>query len=230
MKLRISPRLFFHWLTACLFAGCFYVSLQADSFRFKNKVIDTGMSKGKVYMIIGQPAWKATYLKGNPRVGYDRYYSNGFFSGAGRIATFVGDFNPIHPVAVEEWLINRGNNRFMQLLRFEDDRLVSIQNLGYGFGSYHKPSVYNPDWSVLQNGATSFEVLQHFGQPSLVETKPEISFVRLFGPRGHPLYYQSADVSWWYYNAGPNRLFRIVKLLNGRVVDVVTEGYGLTEN
>jgi hypothetical protein len=204
-------------------------SLSAESFRVKNKIVSTGMSKGKVYMITGNPDWKASYLKGNPRQGYDVYRSTGFFSGAGRIAGYSGDYNPVQPVAVEEWLFNRGKNRFMQLLRFENERLVDIQDLSYGFGSYHTPEIYNPDWSLLKTGASSYEVLKEYGEPSLVETKPEITFARVFGPRGAPLYYQSAEVSWWYYNAGPNRLFRIVQLLNGRVVDVATEGYGLSE-
>ena len=180
-------------------------------------------------MITGQPDWKATYVIGNPHAERDFYRSTGFFSGAGRIAGYSGDYNPTHPVAVEEWMFNRGNRRFMQLLRFENERLVAIEQLSYGFGDYHRPDLINPDWSMLQHGATSFEVLKRYGEPSLVETKPEITFVRLYGPRGHALHYQSAEVSWWYYNAGPNRLFRIVKLLNGRVVDVVTEGYGLSE-
>ncbi len=206
------------------------VLVYGDSFRFKNKVVNTGMSKGKVFMITGQPDWKAAYLRGNPRSGYDSYQTTGFFSGAGRIVGYKGDYNPVQAVAVEEWLFNRGSNRFMQLLRFENERLVEIHTVGYGYSSYHAPNLHNPDWSVLNKGATSFEVLQEYGEPSLVETKPEISFVRLFGPGGAPLYYHSADISWWYYNAGPNRLFRIVKLLNGRVVDVVTEGYGLSDN
>jgi hypothetical protein len=37
------------------------------------------------------------------------------------------------PVNVEEWLYNFGPQYFMQLLRFENGRLVEIRNLGYGY-------------------------------------------------------------------------------------------------
>lgn len=216
-------------LAILLMAIVFGTSLNADSIRINGKVVDTGMSKGKVFLIMGQPDWKSSFLIGAPHARNDSFESAGFLSSGGGISAYRGEFNPVYPTSVEEWLFNRGKNRFMQLLRFENERLVEIHHLGYGFGNYRSSPVHNPDWSTLRNGATTFELLREYGEPSLVEAKPEITFVRLLGPRGHPLYYHSADVEWWYYNEGPHRLFRIVKLLNGRVVDVVTEGYGLRE-
>jgi hypothetical protein len=37
------------------------------------------------------------------------------------------------PVRVEEWLYNFGPQYFMQLLRFENGRLIEIKNLDYGY-------------------------------------------------------------------------------------------------
>jgi hypothetical protein len=37
------------------------------------------------------------------------------------------------PVRVEEWLYNFGPQYFMQLLRFENGRLIEIRNLDYGY-------------------------------------------------------------------------------------------------
>lgn len=36
------------------------------------------------------------------------------------------------PVTVKEWTYNFGPNRFMQVLRFENGKLVDIHSLGYG--------------------------------------------------------------------------------------------------
>jgi len=36
------------------------------------------------------------------------------------------------PVTIDEWAYNFGPNRFMQLLRFENGRLVGIESLSYG--------------------------------------------------------------------------------------------------
>lgn len=47
-------------LLACLALLWIAGSLSAESFRVKNKIVITGMSKGKVYMITGNPDWKDT--------------------------------------------------------------------------------------------------------------------------------------------------------------------------
>lgn len=52
-------------------------------------------------------------------------------------------------------------------------------------------------------------------------------FVKIFGPRRLPLHFRSTEVSCWYYNQGSDRLFRIVKLVNGRVVEIESEGFGV---
>lgn len=36
------------------------------------------------------------------------------------------------PVMIDEWTYDFGPNRFVQLLRFENGRLVDIESLGYG--------------------------------------------------------------------------------------------------
>jgi hypothetical protein len=205
-------------------------SLSGDSTRINNRVIDTGMSKGKVFLITGQPDWKASYLIGDGGLVEQYGEPIGGFSNNSHFFGYSGTVESFGTVAVEEWLFNRGRQRLMQLLRFENERLVAIDNLGYGFNDTHNPSFANPDWSTLKIGDTAYEVRNKFGEPSLAESKPEISYVRITGPLRHTLHYQSAEVSWWYYNNGSNRLFRIIKLVNGRVVEVETEGFGISGN
>ena len=203
--------------------------LYGESVRFKNRVVDTGMSKGKVFLITGQPDWQASYTIGGSGLEERLGSPVGVFSNNSLVTGYSADLVPFGSVAVEEWLFNRGKYRLMQLLRFEDERLVAIESLGYGFDDQRSRTFINPVWSSLKIGDTSYEVLNKFGEPSLTSHKPEINFVRIYGPQRHPLHYRSADVSWWYYNYGKNRLFRIVKLVNGRVVEMETEGYGVSE-
>ena len=114
----------------------------------------------------------------------------------------------------------------MQLLRFEDQRLVSIKSLGYGFDAHDRPNLRERDWSTVQPGDTSYEVVRLMGEPTTIEDLPGVDIVRTFGPYRSTLDFRSARVTWWYYNQGPNRLFRIVKLVNGRVVEVAADGFG----
>lgn len=201
--------------------------LSGESLRMNNRVIETGMSKGKVFLIAGEPDWKTHYFLGDR--GMVRQFGEVVtgFSGASRIIGYSGSLSTGGAVSVEEWLFNRGKYRLMQLLRFEDERLVAIESLGYGFSERDPRPAVNPDWSLIQPGDTAYEVLHDLGEPSLVEKQPSIRFVEIFGPRLQPLHFRSAEVSWWYYNQGSDRLFRIVKLVNGRVVEIETEGFGV---
>jgi Protein of unknown function (DUF2845) len=40
-------------------------------------------------------------------------------------------------VQTEAWVYNLGPSRFMRRIRFEDDRVVSIETLGYGYRKEH---------------------------------------------------------------------------------------------
>jgi hypothetical protein len=42
------------------------------------------------------------------------------------------DFERYVPVEIEEWTYDFGPSRFMQVLRFENGRLIEIDSLGYG--------------------------------------------------------------------------------------------------
>ena len=58
------------------------------------------------------------------------------------------------------------------------------------------------------------------------EDQLNVDLVRIFGPYRSALHFRSTKASWWYYNQGPNRLFRIIKFVNGRVVELASEVYG----
>lgn len=202
-------------------------ALLGGSIRINNRVIETGMSKGKVFLLAGEPEWKSTYSTGD--YGGSEPLGNpvSSFSGDSSFVGYSGSFDLIGPVAVEEWLFDQGNNRLMQMLRFENERLVSIKSIGYGFDEDERKRVASPNWNTVQAGDTTYEVINKVGEPTITEDRPDVGLVRVYGPyRNSTLHFRTANVSWWYYNSGRNRLFRIVKLLNGRVVEITTDGMG----
>ena len=206
----------------CLFAESSF----AGSIRINGRVVETGMSQGKVQLLLGEPHWRADYLLGDIKGANLLGAPLGIFSDRTGIVGYSGNYELLGPTSVEEWLFDQGDRRLMQLLRFEDQRLVSIESLGYGFGDHDQPNLRERDWSTIQPGDTSYEVVRRMGQPTTIEDQPGVDIVRTFGPYRSALDFRSARVTWWYYNQGPNRLFRIVKFVNGRVVEVATDGFG----
>ncbi len=210
-----------------LFSLAFASALIGGSIRINNRVIETGMSKGKVFLLAGEPDWKSKYSTGD--YGHSEPLGDpvSLFSGDTSFVAYSGSFDLIGPIVVEEWLFDQGSNRLMQMLRFENERLVSIVSIGYGFDDGKRKRITAPNWTMVQAGDTTYEVLQKVGEPTITEDRPEVGLVRVYGPiRNSTLHFRTANVSWWYYNSGRNRLFRIVKLLNGRVVEIATEGFG----
>lgn len=198
----------------------------AGSIRINGRVVETGMSKGKVQLLLGEPHWKADYLLGDIRGAILLGVPLGIFSDRAGIAGYSGNYELLGPVSVEEWLFDQGGKRLMQLLRFENQRLVSINSLGYGLDGRDQPNLRERDWSTVQPGDTSYEVIRRMGQPTTIEDLPGVDIIRTFGPYRSTLDFRSASEAWWYYNQGPNRLFRIIKFVNGRVVEVATDGFG----
>ena len=216
----------YHPLMALAFACLFAESSVAGSIRINGRVVETGMSKGKVQLLLGEPHWKADYLVGDIGGAHRLGDPIGLFSDRAGVAGYKGDYELLGPVSVEEWLFDQGGNRLMQLLRFKDQRLVSITSLGYGFDAYDRPSLRERDWSAVQPGDTSYEVVRRMGEPTINEDQTGVDLVRTYRSYQGTIDYRSARVAWWYYNEGPKRLFRIVKFVNGRVVEVATDGFG----
>lgn len=127
---------------------------------------------------------------------------------------------PHHAVPdVEQWYYNFGPRRLMHILQIRNGRVARIERQGYGF----RPS--------------------EDGQCSPTEIEPSMSKLRLLARCGEPAQSDSVVVlrnlkhsrygrvvpvrrETWIYNFGDSRLLRRVRLENGRVVDVDTEGRG----
>ncbi|MFN9708114.1 MAG: DUF2845 domain-containing protein [Burkholderiales bacterium] len=111
---------FFHLIAASACWGALFFAQPAWALRCGNYLIDTGLQKSEVLIRCGSPMSQTSRSESR------------------RVAQRVG--TPQQPillqrevfVQVEEWVYNFGPTQFMQLLVFEEGRLVKIQNLDYG--------------------------------------------------------------------------------------------------
>lgn len=106
----------------------------AWAFRCNSYVIDTGMPKIEVMQKCGSPSSQDTHVE--HRVIRTRQSSQADYRSRDLLRNYRDrDSQEIEreiEVVIDEWIYNFGPTRFMQLLRFEDGRLVEIKDLGYG--------------------------------------------------------------------------------------------------
>lgn len=74
------------------------------------------------------------------------------------------------------------------------------------------------DGGLVSEGDQKFEVLRRCGQPYYVDAWQEPYFYGYAPSVGY--------MEDWYYNFGPSHLIRILRLRNGRLVDIMTGAYG----
>lgn len=74
---------------------------------------------------------------------------------------------------------------------------------------------------IISTGALAAEVLGVCGEPQYrdVWVFPHFSYPGLVH-----------DTEEWYYNFGPNQLLRILRLRNGRLVSIESDGYGYSQS
>ena len=71
---------------------------------------------------------------------------------------------------------------------------------------------------LVTEGDAKFDVLRYCGEPYFVDAWQDPYFYGLsFG-----------FMEDWYYNLGSNRLIRILRFRNGRVVDILTGDFGFS--
>jgi hypothetical protein len=114
------------WLAALVFPQASW------AFRCNSHVIDAGMSKMEAMNKCGAPTSRDTRTERRLIRVRDIAYTNttpqGQTGGTGQMVEREREVL----VDIEEWIYNFGPNQFMQLLLFEDGRLISVRDLGYG--------------------------------------------------------------------------------------------------
>jgi len=89
---------------------------------------------------------------------------------------------------------------------------------------------------IVTVGIHRAEVIRRCGNPSNVESWPEIRTRRDFGPGLHeperPIYLRPqiveelVTIEEWEYNLGPNQFIRYLRFENGRLTKITTGDYG----
>ncbi|MCZ8076627.1 MAG: DUF2845 domain-containing protein [Paucibacter sp.] len=99
----------------------------AWAFRCNSFVIDAGMAKPEVLRKCGRPNLQEQRIDRRIlRVRVPAAPSSGLPPGS------TVELERERQVLIEEWVYNFGPQQFMQQLVFEDGRLVSVKDLGYG--------------------------------------------------------------------------------------------------
>jgi len=128
-----------------------------------------------------------------------------------------------YQVKRETWLYNYGPSSLMRLMVFENEKLMEIRSLGYGYmdGDIGR---YAGDISKLTRGITSVEVLIHWGRPSYRSDRNEERIIKIDDSNYMKTY---VTVSDWIYNLGQNRLTRTLVFEAGELVEVKDGNYGM---
>ena len=99
----------------------------ASTLRCKNGIVSYGDSFHEVATACGNPDWRQQYVE------YQTVQQ--------RVPTVCGASNrqkvcyvlveQTVPLSIDEWTYDFGRNRFVELVRFEQGRLVAVSTLGY---------------------------------------------------------------------------------------------------
>ncbi|HEX7025894.1 MAG TPA: DUF2845 domain-containing protein [Gammaproteobacteria bacterium] len=119
----------------------------------------------------------------------------------------------------EEWQYNFGPQKFMRFLRFRNGRLSSIQTGPHGFIS---PSGKCKPFEISE-GLSILELLNRCGEPMLIERRIAEYEYRL-GPAG-PFFPVGTPVEDWIYDFGRNQFYRIVTVIDGKVIEIVSSDH-----
>ena len=120
----------------------------------------------------------------------------------------------------EVWYYNHGPRRLLRTLRLRGDRIIAIESAGYGFAP-EAPGSCRPE--DLRTEMSTLELLARCGEPADREQR-----VRPFAQRvGTPFAYNSVVLEeQWIYDFGPQRFYRIITLIDGRVTSIDTGNRG----
>ncbi len=120
----------------------------------------------------------------------------------------------------EVWYYNFGPRRLLRTLRLRNDRIIAIESAGYGF-SPDTPGTCRPE--DLRAEMSTLELLARCGEPADREQR-----TRTFARRvGTPFAYNSIVLEeQWIYDFGPQRFYRVITLIDGRITGVDTGNRG----
>jgi len=122
----------------------------------------------------------------------------------------------------ETWLYNFGPNSFMRQLVFENDTLVEIKSLGYGYLEKDIGRFGNIDTKSYMEMSKP-EVLIHWGEP---DYKTKIAEERFYKVNEKNILKYSVTISKWIYNFGPRRFMKTLIFENDKLINIESGKYG----
>jgi hypothetical protein len=142
----------------------------------------------------------------------------------------------VRPLVVQErWTYNFGPRAFVHVITIETGVIKAIERGGYGY-DLGSPAVapaklprarcsHSGSFSV---GDSTFEVLTRCGEPALREETLAQVAVEAPGPLGSSTFVGTTvvRVELWTYDFGPQVSARRLEFEAGRLVRIVTGGYG----
>jgi hypothetical protein len=151
-------------------------------------------------------------------------------------AGVFGATGAARPLVVQErWTYNFGTRAFVQVVTLEVGVVKAIERGGYGYdlGSSppapaRLPRARCPHTGSFSVGDSTFEVLTRCGEPALREETVAQVAVEAPGVRGTSTVIgtTAVRVELWTYDFGPQVNARRLEFEAGRLVRVVTGGYG----
>jgi hypothetical protein len=119
-------------------------------------------------------------------------------------------------IEVQDWYYEFGTNQLVRMLRFRNDRLVSVKTGGYSF-DYEQRGYCEPQ--QIEPGLSKFELLLRCGKPDSRYTRTGFRSQRIGDVFTQPV---SVQIDEWIYSFGSNQFIRYVTLVDGRITKVET--------
>lgn len=99
-----------------------------NRFECGSRFVSLGDSRFEVLSKCGQPSWRDAWEEERLERVYGAPYRDQGYDYELRVPLF----NKVY-VRIEEWVYNRGPQRFIRVLRFENNRLIRIEVGDYGY-------------------------------------------------------------------------------------------------
>ena len=133
----------------------------------------------------------------------------------------TGEWEKIQVIR-EIWLYNWGPNTFMKELTLENDRLIEIKSLGYGYLDKDIGSFGNVENKLYLQMSKS-EALINWGEPS-----HETNWIeeKLYKADENSFKVYNVTMTKWIYDFGPKRFLKSLLFENNRLVSIETGKYG----
>lgn len=119
---------------------------------------------------------------------------------------------------IEEWTYNFGPRRFIRVLVFENDQLVSIDTGGYGFESKPKND------PIVKKGDSKAVVMMKYGPPAYEEKRQRREYGTTYREDEQYLFAEERARTVveedWTYDLGPGRFMQKLSFKNNRLVKI----------